>query len=118
MSMRVHKRKGFGLFSADQSSDEMARYIELQRHARSVLGEAAWSTVRTYGKLTAGGNSGSYVSGIGVDEARALVDALASGHVIAIHLMHRHHPGQHENSSLSFHSGRLIMHFRDRCEFA
>jgi hypothetical protein len=65
-----------------------------------------------------GANAGSYISGVSVAEARAIVDALIAGNIVKVHLMHRHRSGHYESSSLMLREGRLIMKFSDRTELA
>jgi hypothetical protein len=102
----------------DSENRRLGIHFDLQRHASNVLGKSAWMRLHRYGRLTDGLSSGSYLSGIDEPVARAIVDALAAGQAVDVHLMHRHVSGSGELSSLQFREGRLIMLFKDRSEFA
>jgi hypothetical protein len=65
-----------------------------------------------------GPHSGSYVSGLPLVEAREVVDALAKGAQVPVHLMHRHKSGCYESSELKLVNGGLVMVFADREELA
>lgn len=90
--------------------------IELQRHAESILGERGWFLVSHFGKLTAGSDSGRYVSGLSAQHARVIVDSLSRGDLVSVHLMHRHRSGVYKYSQLRLRAGRLEMVFADRIE--
>lgn len=91
---------------------------DLCRYAVSVLGERGWFLLRSYGRLMNGPSSGRYVSALSTEAARSLVDALARGDEIDVHLMHRHVSGNYESSTLRFEGGQLVMRFPDREERA
>lgn len=92
--------------------------LHLHSYAERTLGGRAWWLLSSYGRLMSGPNSGQYVSGIAAIEARQIVDALATGETVPIHLMHRHRSGCYESSSLAFVNGSLVMRFPDREELA
>jgi len=93
--------------------------IALKKHARESLGPEQWRLVEYFGKVMDGSpHSGLYVSGLPTDAARTIVDDLMDGRSVAVHLMHRHKSGNYEASTLCRRSGRLIMLFDDRSEFA
>lgn len=91
---------------------------DLERYAVSVLGARGWGLVQSYGRLMRGPRSGRYVSSLENSEVTELVEALERGEELAIHLMHRHHSGNYESSSLRLESGHLVMRFPDREERA
>jgi len=91
---------------------------DLHRYTVSVLGERGWALLRSYGRLMNGPCSGRYVSALSAVSATELVDALARGDEIDVHLMHRHVSGNYESSTLRLEGGRLVMRFPDREERA
>ena len=93
-------------------------YLELNRYAISVLGERGWALVCGYGRLMSGPYGGSYVSALPTADTAVLLDALAGGEEINVHLMHRHVSGNSESSRLRLVDGRLVMRFPDREELA
>ncbi len=90
----------------------------LDAYGRRVLGATGWRLFEQYGRLMAGPKSGLYVSALSAYEVAALVDALACGRVLLIHLMHRHVSGNYESSRLLLVKGKLVMRFADRDEAA
>jgi len=92
--------------------------VELHRYADRVLGERNWFVLSNYGRVMSGQHSGSYVSGIPTDVARAFVDALVRGEQVPVHLMHRHESGNYESSSLHLRHQMLVLIFADREELA
>lgn len=93
----------------------------LERHrlgqeGERLLGATGWPLFRSYGRMMRGPYSGSYVSGLPVDEVRRLLAALKRGQRIPVHMMHRHRSGNYESSELSLTDGRLVMHFAARSE--
>jgi hypothetical protein len=87
--------------------------VELDRKADGALGERAWRLVKSYGKLMGGPYSGRYVSGVPFDVQREIVQKLAAGETLLIHLMHRHRSGNYESSSLRWEQGELVMLYAD-----
>lgn len=83
--------------------------VDVDRKAASALGERAWRLVKSYGKLMGGPFSGRYVSGVPFDVQREIVQELAAGETLLIHLMHRHCSGSYESSSLRWERGDLVM---------
>lgn len=65
-----------------------------------------------------GPSSGRYVSALSFEATTALVDALARGDEVDVHLMHRHVSGNYESSTLRLVGGRLVMRYPDREELA
>ena len=104
--------------NAGSDSKALHAYLELQRYAETVLGSRAWTLLRSYGKLMSGPFAGVYVSGLPTDLAFEIVDALAQGQTIHVHLMHRHKSGKSEISSLRLLDGKLVMQFLAREELA
>lgn len=107
--------------SLPTTSEKLAwqAHFLLNMHARDTLGSAQWTMLNRYGKVMNGGpHGGLYVSGLPPDEATKIVDALLTGEIVDVHLMHRHRSGNYEASSLCRRAGRLIMLFDDRSEFA
>ena len=92
--------------------------LALRADAERLLGSEAWFLVCSYGKVMSGPQAGLYVSGISVEQARAILNALAAGEQVPVHLMHRHRSGDYESSDLRFEGGRLLMIFKDRVETA
>lgn len=90
----------------------------LDKHAASLVGERGWRLLCTYGRIMEGLDTGRYVSALAVPDASRIVDALAAGDEVPVHLMHRHRSGCYESSSLRLQGGRLVMRFADREEFA
>jgi hypothetical protein len=88
--------------------------IEVRRIAEGLIGEQAWSLLSSYGKFMDGPYSGSYVGGVPVAAQRALVDRLARGETVPVHLVHRHRSGCYESSSLRWSQGALVMVYLDR----
>lgn len=91
--------------------------LELSKYAEARLGARGWFMFSCYGRVMSGQFSGRYVSGLPLSVARELVDALASGETLDIHLMHKHRSGVYESSQLRLRDGRLEMHFADRVEY-
>lgn len=90
----------------------------LGQEGEELLGATGWPLFRSYGRMMSGPYSGSYVSGLPVDEVRSLLSALKRGQRIPVHMMHRHRSGNYEASELSLTDGRLVMHFAERSELA
>lgn len=97
----------------DSDRKALEDYLALQRDAERLLGQRAWSLVRSYGKVMSGPDAGQYVSGIATVKARKLVVALAKGKRVNVHLMHRHQSGNYRVSSLVLQDGRLLMIYTD-----
>lgn len=89
---------------------------QIRQEGQTLLGVTGWALFRSYGRIVSGPYSGSYVSGVPVDEVRRLLTALKQGQRIPVHLMHRHRSGNYEASELSLSDGRLLMHFAARSE--
>ena len=96
----------------------LSEYWELCRYAKTVLGVRGWSLLRGYGKMMHGLHSGEYVSALPFATTGALIDALARGDEVDVHLMHRHRSGNYESSTLRLVGGVLVMQFSDRDELA
>lgn len=94
------------------------RRERLDAHAERVLGATGWRLFERFGRLMAGPKCGLYVSALDTDEVIGLLDALACGKVLLIHLMHRHVSGNFESSRLLLVKGTLVMRFADRDEAA
>lgn len=92
----------------------LLRLAEFRREAIRLLGGRTWRLLSRYGKLMEGPHAGSYVSGLPGPEQMALVRRLLSGETVPVHLMHRHHPGSFESSSLRWGSTGLVMVYDDR----
>lgn len=90
----------------------------LDAHGKRVLGAAGWRLFEQYGRVTVGPKSGLYVSALSSDEVTQLLEALARGEVLPIHLMHRHVSGHYESSRLLLVEGKLVMRFAERDEAA
>lgn len=94
------------------TSLEMA--FELSCEAELALGQRAWRMVSIYGRVMSGPYVGRYVSGLPFATQRDIVQRLAAGETLAIHLMHRHQSGNHESSCVRWAKGQLTMVFKDR----
>lgn len=81
-----------------------------------LLGRQQWSLLRSYGRCVGGPPFGGlYVSGMPAHEVERLLNVLAAGGTARIHLMHRHHSGHQERSSLRLGpDGALVMVYPDR----
>ena len=90
----------------------------LDKHAERVLGQRGWRLLCTFGRVMAGPATGLYVSALAAPDARQLVDSLARGDEVLVHLMHRHRSGCYESSSLRLQDGQLVMRFAGREEIA
>lgn len=88
--------------------------VDLKREAELALGERSWRLVSSYGRLMGGPYSGLYVSGVPFDVQRELVQRLADGETLLVHLMHTHRSGNHEASSLRWSEGKLIVVYANR----
>lgn len=88
--------------------------LQVRQQAENLLGADAWYLLVCYGKFMDGPYAGSYVGGIPVDDQRALVDQLARGETVPVHLMHRHRSGCAKSSSLRWSGSTLVMVFDDR----
>jgi hypothetical protein len=94
--------------------EEWEARTRVAAHGEQVLGSQQWALLCTYGKCMGGSHSGLYVSGLPYAEVHRMLDALATGETIAVHLMHRHRSGDYERSSLRLRQGVLIMVYPDR----
>lgn len=94
------------------------RHHQLGLKAERLFGARLWFLLSCYGKLMSGPRSGSYVSGLPVDEQFELVERLANGESVDVHLMHRHVSGNYEASALRWSQGKFLMVFGDREEAA
>lgn len=98
-----------------EEREEWEEQLRVAAHGGQVLGAQQWSLLRRFGKCMAGPpHSGLYVSGLPFAEVHRLLDALAAGETVPIHLMHRHRSGHYERSSLRLHQGVLVMVYADR----
>ena len=103
------------------TADDIAWLHELQdldRYALNLLRRRGWGLLFSYGRLMHGPDSGMYVSALPTEVVVALLDALARGDELYVHLMHRHVSGNYESSMLRLVDGRLVMRFPDREELA
>jgi len=89
-------------------------HAEVRREAERTIGERAWFLLSCYGKVMAGPDSGTYVSGLACAEQLDLVHRLQSGETVPVHLMHRHRSGNYEASALRWTPISLVMVFSDR----
>lgn len=96
----------------------LSHSLKLSAQAERLLGAAAWSLLRSYGKLMAGPHSGHYVSGLPAQDQLNVAEQLVAGKTLLIHLMHRHRSGNYEASALRWNGRRLVMVFKDREEAA
>ena len=96
--------------------EALRQWHRLAGEGAKLLGDTGWVLFRSYGRIMAGPHSGSYVSGLPMDEVRRLLSALAMGERVPVHLMHRHASGNYEPSELSLTDGRLVMHYSGRSE--
>ncbi len=94
------------------------RRERLDAYGERVLGATGWRLFERFGRLMAGPKCGLYVSALDTDEVIGLLDALACGKVLLIHLMHRHVSGNFESSRLLLVKGTMVMRFADRDEAA
>lgn len=92
--------------------------LDLRRYADRRLGEHVWFLLCCYSRMTSAPFVGTYVSGLTTEVARGIVDTLARGERVPVHLMHRHVSGNHQSSALQLRHGVLVMIFDDREEFA
>lgn len=95
----------------------LAERQSLEEHATRLLDERAWRLLCSFGKvMEPGEDSGRYFSALTPSMARAYVDALAAGHSIPVHLMHRHRSGNYQVSRTRWNRSRsaLVMVFKDR----
>jgi hypothetical protein len=88
--------------------------VRLHEYAEMALGAKAWRLLSRYGRVISGRHSGQYVSGIPSDEVRKIVDSLAQGEIVHIHLMHTHRSGEYRASALRFDGTQLWMVYDDR----
>lgn len=90
--------------------------VRVAAHGEAILGQVQWSLLRSFGKCMAGPPyGGQYVSGMPSSEVRKLLQSLAAGETVAIHLMNRHQSGKYESSSLRLGPhGELVMVYSDR----
>lgn len=103
----------------DSASHEFQRYINVRREVEGLIGERAWALISSYGRFMDGPRSGLYVSGVASAVQLEIVQALARGELVPVHLMHRHVSGNNESSALRWsRSGGLVMVFEDRDEKA
>ena len=81
--------------------------VRVAAHGEAILGQVQWSLLRSFGKCMAGPPYGGQV--------RKLLQSLAAGETVAIHLMNRHQSGKYESSSLRLGPhGELVMVYSDR----
>lgn len=93
--------------------------IEVRQHAERLIGTEAWALVSCFGKLMDGPMAGAYVCGMAFNEQLALLQRLADGQTVPVHLMHKHRSGNYEASELRLsNGGELLMVFPDREERA
>ena len=99
-----------------QMARAVGAHARLVAHGESVLGPRQWALLRRHGKCMAGPpHGGQYVSGMPLDEVHKLLNALAAGETVPIHLMHRHGSGGYDSSTLRLGSqGELVMVYSDR----
>jgi hypothetical protein len=102
--------------SAASLMDAAREWYGVAQEGEALLGKSGWTLMRGYGRMMSGPHSGQYVSALPVADVRVLLQALQRGEKVPVHLMHRHRSGCYEASSLSFASGRLLMHYLDRSE--
>lgn len=92
----------------------------MRRYAENALGSKAWHLLLGYGRVMRDPYVGQYVSGLPAEVTRELVERLANGDELHVHLMHRHVSGNYESSRTRFDGARarLWMLFADRSELA
>ena len=88
--------------------------LDINREAEGLLGDRSWHLLSSFGRLMGGPFSGHYVSGVPFHVQREIVQRLAAGETLLIHLMHTHRSGSYESSSLRWANGSLLMMFEDR----
>ena len=88
--------------------------LMVRQLAERLIGEDAWYLLVCYGKFMDGPYAGSYVGGVPVAVQCALVERLARGETVPVHLMHRQRSGSYESSSLRWSGSTLVMVFDDR----
>jgi hypothetical protein len=98
-----------------EEQKEWEARARVAEHGEQLLGRVQWFLFSCYGKCMSGPPySGLYVSGMPFAEVHRLLDALAGGETIPVHLMHRHRSGHYQRSSLSLRQGVLMMVYADR----
>jgi hypothetical protein len=90
----------------------------LERCAVALLGQHGWELLLSYGRVMSGPRSGVYVSALPTNEILEILETLARGVEVDIHLMHRHVSGSYLSSMLRLEGGHLMMQFPDRLERA
>lgn len=90
------------------------RRMDVVRRAKELLGERASFLLLRHGKVMTGPNVGKYMSVLASSELLDLVERLARGETVSVHLMHRHGSGCYEASSLRMSNEGLVMVFPDR----
>ena len=88
--------------------------VRLQQYSERTLGARSWWLLSMYGRVTAGPHTGHYVSGMPSGEVRNVVDLLAQGALLHIHLMHTHRSGNYRLSKLRFDGVQLWMVYDDK----
>lgn len=100
----------------DSERATLKQRLELRCKGEKALGRREWSLLSCYGKLMDGPYAGAYVSGIPHDEQLALVQRLANGQTVPVHLMHKHRSGNYEASELRLSPNGLVMVFGSKEE--
>lgn len=95
----------------DAERATLKQRLELRRKGEKALGRREWSLFSCYGKLMDGPYAGAYVSGIPLVEQLALIQRLANGQTVPVHLMHKHRSGNYEASDLRLSPNGLVMMF-------
>lgn len=103
--------------SLDKDAIERAHWKvtrELWERGEKLLGERGWRLLRTYGRVMTGPHVGRYVSALPSELQDEVLQRLAVGESVPIHLMHMHRSGNYESSSLCLRDNALVMVFKDR----
>ena len=79
----------------------------LQQYSERTLGARAWGLLSMYGRVMAGPHCGQYVSAMPSAEIREVVDSIAHGELLPIHLMRIHRSGDYRVSTLRFAGAQL-----------
>lgn len=93
--------------------EEVSELRTLIADGSQVLGHAGWRLFWRYGKVMHGPNAGLYISGLPFPAIRCIIDSLAKGEPVDVHLMHMHVSGSSEASTLQLVGGRLLQRCRD-----
>lgn len=88
----------------------------INSYAVDALGFESWWLLRTYGILTSGPCSEQFVAGLPVERVIGLVESLAAGQVVDVHMSDRGYAGGTMRTRLRWECGALMRVFPDHEE--